>query len=429
MPEVPEQEAFFDLMEVAVGETLYWLRGASWVPAERQLPVSADLVIVGAGITGASVAYWASRALSGSIWVLEERTQPAMGASGRNAGFNLAGTVTPYPELRARLGREGACAIWAYTVDNNRRIRALLEAWGADVELVCSGSLHVATTEAEWADQRRAAELLREDGFSVELLDREALARLWGFPVAERFWGALYRPEDVRWNPARVVWRLLEEALRQGVRLALEAPVWHLEPVPGAVRLYTPRGVLEAGTVVLATNAWLGRLLRLLAGQVIPVRGQVLATEPVERLFEHPVSANYGYEYWQQDREGRVILGGYRWSVPDQEVGYAVEGLRMEVQLGLERFLREAFPPLAEVAVAHRWSGIMGFTHDALPVLGPVPGMERVWVAGGYTGHGTAFAFRFGEDLVRALQEGWHPQGALRYMDVARLLVARQKTL
>ncbi|MCS7082851.1 MAG: FAD-binding oxidoreductase [Bacteroidetes bacterium] len=399
----------------------YWFRGQNPIRGEGEIPAAADLVIIGAGITGASVAWWASRARLGSVWILEERPAPATGASGRNAGFNLAGTVTPYPELIRRFGREAARAIWAYTIENNRAVRATLEELGYDVELVRSGSLLLAASEAERADQLLAAALLREDGFPVESLEHDDVARLWGFPVPDRFWGALFNPEDARWNPAKASQGLLRSAQLEGARLALESPVWHLEEGSGSVRLYTPKGRIEAGAVVLATNAWVGRLIRELVGRVVPVRAQVLATAPIPRLFPHATSTNYGYEYWQQDQEGRLILGGYRWSVPDREIGCAVEGLRPEVQAGLERFLRQTFPQLADVPIEYRWSGIMGFSYDELPLLGPVPGWSRLWMAGGYTGHGTAFAFWFGRDLVRALQEGWYPEGALRYFDTARL--------
>jgi glycine/D-amino acid oxidase-like deaminating enzyme len=136
-----------------------------------------------------------------------------------------------------------------------------------------------------------------------------------------------------------------------------------------------------------------------------PTRGQVLATAPVAHpLFPHLVYANEGFEYWRQLPDGRVVLGGLRRLAIEEEVGTA-DSLHPAIQEGLEAYLRHLGVPAA-VPVTHRWSGIMGFSPDHLPLIGPVPGQDRLYIAGGYSGHGLAFAFLAGRMIADLVATG-----------------------
>jgi len=115
------------------------------------------------------------------------------------------------------------------------------------------------------------------------------------------------------------------------------------------------------------------------------------------RLFERPAYANRGYRYWRQRSDGRVLVGGWRDTAADEEVGEE-ERTTPRIQEQLERFLREH---TTEANVTHRWAGTMGFSHDALPYVGSLE--TGVFVNAGFTGHGMAFATASGEliaDLV-----------------------------
>jgi glycine/D-amino acid oxidase-like deaminating enzyme len=82
------------------------------------------------------------------------------------------------------------------------------------------------------------------------------------------------------------------------------------------------------------------------------------------------------------------VLGGGRWAIPDRDEGYYAEEINPAIQDALYAFLTTTFPALAGIPVAHRWSGIMGFSRDGYPFIGPMPGRPRLLVAAGYTGHG-----------------------------------------
>jgi glycine/D-amino acid oxidase-like deaminating enzyme len=158
---------------------------------------------------------------------------------------------------------------------------------------------------------------------------------------------------------------------------------------------------------LVCVNARVGQLLPWFADKVDPVRGQMLATAPAPRIFDLPIYADHGFDYWRQDALGRVVLGGWRNLDPGSEVGFD-DVLHPGIQARMEAFIRR-FPPLREVPITHRWSGIMGFSRDGLPMVGPAPGAPGALVAAGFTGHGFGFAWLAGEALATLVTEGQHP--------------------
>src|ERR1700730_2625375 len=100
-----------------------WGRGVG--RPELHLPLRADVVVVGGGITGTSLAYWLGR--GGADVLVLERARLAAGASGRNAGFLLARVASSYAGAVSAYGRGLAAEVWAFTMENNQRLAELLE--------------------------------------------------------------------------------------------------------------------------------------------------------------------------------------------------------------------------------------------------------------------------------------------------------------
>jgi glycine/D-amino acid oxidase-like deaminating enzyme len=142
-------------------------------------------------------------------------------------------------------------------------------------------------------------------------------------------------------------------------------------------------------------------LLGEVEGLVVPTRGQVIATEPIaERWFETPHYGRQGFDYWHQTPDGRIVAGGFR-DVSLQEEFTAEEVTTPAVQEALEGFVASlAGRPLR---VDYRWAGIFGMVFDFLPVVGPVPGRDGLWTAGGYSGHGNVLGFACGRLVARAI--------------------------
>ncbi|MCB9797235.1 MAG: FAD-dependent oxidoreductase [Alphaproteobacteria bacterium] len=366
-------------------------------------PVDCDVLVIGAGLCGAATALRLAR--EGVQVALLEARQVATAATGRNAGFILQGTAERYDRAVALLGRTRAREVHAWTVENHRRIAETQRAEGIDCDYQRRGSLQLAGSEIEEAELRASAALLREDGFDAELWEQAQL------PEVHRARGhrmGVFVPGDGELNPALFVRGVVEAAERLGARVFEGSAVLGLDAAtPGDVRAHTARGEVRAQAAVVAVNAYVGDLLPALADKVDPVRGQMLGTAPLPIRFDIPVYANHGYDYWRQDSQGRLALGGWRNLDPDTERGVD-ERLNDDIQARMSAFVADSFPGL-DVAITHRWAGIMGFSRDGLPLVGPAPGVGGAAVGCGFTGHGFGFAFLAGEALAELVLEGQHP--------------------
>ncbi len=241
--------------------------------------------------------------------------------------------------------------------------------------------------------------LSRSAGFDVEW--REDLP----LPLAGRYPAALFHPPDGVLQPARFVRGLARRAAAAGVEIHEHTRVESLDQT-------------AADTVVVATDGYPSGLLGELEGLVVPTRGQVIATEPIdELLFEIPHYGRHGFDYWHQRPDGRIVAGGFRDVSLDSEFTDE-EVLTAPVQEALERFVEaHVGRPLR---VDYRWAGIFGMVFDFLPVVGRVPGQEDVWIAGGYSGHGNVLGFACGRLVARAVLGERDPLLAL--FEPARLL-------
>jgi glycine/D-amino acid oxidase-like deaminating enzyme len=310
------------------------------------------------------------------VVVLEARTV-AEAASGRNAGFLLAGVAENFVAASRRYGEQRALAVWRLTERNQRLVRDVVDREGIDCELAWNGSAQIAGDDDEWAEVRASAEQLKKYSVRVRLLPEERTAIYDG---------------DGELHPVRYVRGLAGAAVRHGARLHTATRA----DTVAADEVRTARARVRAGAVVVCVNAYSQHLVPL---RVRPVRGQMLATAPVgRRVFERPAYANRGFRYWRQRSDGRILVGGWRDTAVDEEVGEE-ERATDRVQRQLDGFLRSHAP---EARVTHRWAGIMGFSHDALPYVGQLD--SGVWVNAGFTGHGMAFATATGELLADAVR-------------------------
>lgn len=378
----------------------YWLDGASPLAPSLTADATADVVVIGAGLCGASAALALGRAGVDTVWV--DAGAVAHGASGRNAGFLLQGTAERYVRAVAIHGRERARRVHELSRENHRGMAAEIERLRLHCGYMRRGSLQLAGSVEEEGDLLQSAALLREDGFPVEERDAEALGAVLtdaGFRLG------VHLPDDGELQPAEFVRGVATEAMALGVRLFEHTSVTTLHAdAPGDVRAETPCGTVRAQIALVCTNAAAGHLLGGLAGTIDPVRGQMLATAPAPPLFACPIYADHGYDYWRQDEHGRIALGGWRNLDPEGEVG-TEEVLHPGIQARMTEFLHR-FPPLRDVPITHRWSGIMGFSRDGLPMVGAVPGSPGALVAAGFTGHGFGFAWVCGRAIAEMVLEG-----------------------
>ncbi|MFN3596921.1 MAG: NAD(P)/FAD-dependent oxidoreductase [Rubricoccaceae bacterium] len=379
-------------------------------------PAGADVAVVGGGVIGAATAYALARLEPAARVVLVEAGHLARGASGRNAGFLLLGTHADYASAVDAYGREAARRVWRFTQENLALVQALAERVGPEaLGLERRGSVLAAGSDDEAARLRRAHALLTEDGVAAAWWDAPEAGEKTGL---EAYAGALFVPEGGALDPVRLVRALAW----QSTALVLEgAAAADLRPASGGGTEIVLEGGhrLRAQRLVLALNAYLPRLVPSLAGVVRPVRAQMLATEALPKVhLRAPVYSHEGYFYLRQRADGRLLLGGARHLHADEEVGYD-DATTPALQADLEAYLARHVPAAAGVPVARRWSGVMGFSPDGLPVLGEVPGLPEAVFAAGFTGHGMGYGVRFGFLVARRVLG--HSDDASDLFDAARL--------
>ena len=340
--------------------------------------------MVGGGVTGCSCAL--TLAERGVRVRLYEAREIAGGASGRNGGFASRGGSGPYAVIRTRLGAERARSLWRLSERTLLRLERL-----AGDAFVRTGSVRLAADEAERDTLRAEVEVLRADGFAAEWIAELSP------PLAGMFHGAILHPTDGSLHPARWVRRLAHRAAAAGAEIREHTRVDPRKP--------------DAEAVVVAVDGLLPRALPELSDFVHATRGQVLVTEPLDDVvFERPHSARGGYDYWQQLPDRRLVVGGCRdasFEVEQTDVEETTEVVQRELERLVECLLGRV------PAVTHRWSGIWGSTQDGLPLAGRLPGSDRIWVAGGYSGHGNVLGLACGDVVARAILGEPSPELAL----------------
>ncbi|MCX5659961.1 MAG: FAD-binding oxidoreductase [Planctomycetota bacterium] len=372
--------------------------------------ISADVAIVGAGISGVKLAHYLGKL--GVRSVVLEGGVVGDGASGRNQGSMNHGTSIGYTECINQVGRENARALWNLGLENQRLAVAMINELGVKCSYEALGFVFMARSdepgfEEEDRGYRSDAVLLNADGFHAEYLSADDLRADGQHPL---FVGGLRIPSDSQFHSGRYVAGMAQSVARAGhARIFDETRVLALDPDgPNAVRVTTSRGVVRAARAFLLTNALVPQFVPGLARGILGERGQVLVTEP---LSQRPCRGSYGaaMAWWREipepDGRWRLLFGGGRKrDEPDSlfrafdEKGAANPEMESEGfsasdahQRRLDAQFHLLFPQLKSARVTHRWGGLQGFTADSLPVIGEFDPKRRIHGMAAFCGRGNAY--------------------------------------
>jgi gamma-glutamylputrescine oxidase len=376
---------------MSVATAPYWLDSPYEPRPALSGTVEAEACVVGAGVAGLSCAR--RLAQQGVDTIVLERATVAGGASGRNGGFLLAGVAAFYNDARRQYGRERARAIYARTLAALEDVNALAAELGTGDALRRTGLLRLAVSEEEAEHVREHAETLRDDGFPAEVVERDDLA-----PALKRK-GLVgcFMEHDCALHPARWYRLLAGAAEEAGARVFEGSPVQAPVPAPEEGLVETDAGSVRAGHVVVAADGALPALVPDYDGRVRARRLHMVATAPAAPVVDHMVYARWGFEYFQQRPDGRILAGGF--SDVDAEDSYTDDDSGSPgIWARLDGYLREDLG--VEAMISHRWAGVVGYSEDQLPYVGEVPGRPGLHVMGGYSGHGNVPGFMSGRDLA-----------------------------
>jgi glycine/D-amino acid oxidase-like deaminating enzyme len=337
-----------------------------------------DVLIIGGGMVGACCAY--ECATHGLRTALLERQDLASGASGRAGGLLLKGATDVF-----------APQIVPHLLANQQLLEHFLQNTGAHVEYVRGGSLYIAFEE-DWAFTQDKVQQMCSAGLAAELWDavqlRSALPMLTREAVGGRFIAS-----DAQLSPPQLALAFAQAARQAGAELRTHVAVHSfVRDKHGVIAgVQTRDETISARSVILATNAYTGRLWPLLESVVTPTRGQALLTAPLPQSFPFACAANYDLEYWRQTRSGQILFGGCRRLEVGNAFGKGTDSTETtpEVQDGLKEALLSLFPEWrGAIKFERSWAGTMGFTHDYKPLIGRLPGHENILIGAGFSGNG-----------------------------------------
>ncbi|MFI1417628.1 NAD(P)/FAD-dependent oxidoreductase [Streptomyces sp. NPDC020731] len=361
-------------------------------------PLTCDVVVVGAGMTGAACALYAARA--GLAVTVVDRGPVAGGTTGAGEGNLLVSDKAPGPELELALL-------------SNRLWAQVAQELGRPVEYEAKGGLVVAGTPETLDGLRRFADTQRAAGVTADPVPADRLHDLEP-RLAPGLAGGVHYPQDAQVMPALAAAHLLRAS---GARLLTGREVTRvLRTADGAVRgVRTDRGDLHAPAVVNAAGTWGGELAAR-AGVFLPVlprRGFVLVTEPLPPRIRHKVyAADYVADVASDSAAlqtspvvegtaaGPVLIGASR-----ERVGFD-RSLSLPAVRALAAGATRLFPFLSGVRALRTYAGFRPYLPDHLPAIGPDPRAPGLFHACGHEGAGIGLATGTGLLIARALTGG-----------------------
>jgi glycine/D-amino acid oxidase-like deaminating enzyme/bacterioferritin-associated ferredoxin len=360
---------------------------------------SADLVVVGAGVTGISAALFAARA-GASVAVLERGWLNAE-ASGGNAGslhlqllswdFGTKAVGGGDLQLRTLPLQQQSIALWG----------TLEREIGADFEMATTGGLMVAETEAQIPFLEQKARAEAGVGITTEIIGPDRLRQI-APEVSPRMVAAAWCPGEGKINPLTATTALAAEARRLGARFEEQAPVTGIARDGAGYTLATPRGTIRAGRVVIAAGGWSAQLGRML-GADIPVKGaplQMVVTERTAPVLPCLLAHADRHLTMKQTRAGTVLIGG-AWTAETGPGGQArVLPGSLEGNLWVAA---RSVPAVGGLRVLRSWAA-MNIDIDGAPLIGPLPGHPRIAVAA--TANGYTLGPLMGREAARAALHG-----------------------
>jgi glycine oxidase len=356
---------------------------------------SADIIIVGGGVIGLSVAWHLAR--RGESVVVLERGQLGSQASGAAAGMlaPLAEGKGPGPLVDL-----GLASLACYP----SLVNSLREETGLDPEFAGPGMLRVALDER--ADQALRAAFAWQSGagLPLTLLTAEEARRLEpALSPATRL--AVLSTAEKHVEPWRLVRALALATVRRGGRILEDTPVTGFEFGPGepgqrVTAVGTTAGQVPCGRVVIAGGAWTEGIARWLDASlpIFPVRGQILALACLPPQLRHTVYTPGGYLVPKTN--GRVVVGA-----TEEHAGFASHPTAAGVQ-GLLRMARELMPALSDAPFQSAWAGLRPATPDGLPLIGPLAHWDNVILAAGHFRNGILLAPITAEVVAHGLMAG-----------------------
>src|SRR5437773_560555 len=359
------------------------------------MPDTADVVIIGGGIVGSSVAYHLTEAGCANVLVVEREQQQGMGSTAKSMGGVRAQFSTPI-NIKMSL----------YSIDLFSKFE---EVTGHTAGYRPHGYLFVATSQRHLDYLKANLRQQQACGLTnAMMVTREDILKTVPQLIADDVLGGSFCPTDGFVDPYSVMTGFAKRARERGVRMWLETEVTGIDVNQARVAgVQTTRGYVSTPTLVNAAGPWAAGVARLAAVEipVEPLRRQIVKTESFSALSPRlpmVIDMSSGFHFRP---EGSSFL--LAWPDPEQTYGF-----RTDFDYGfIEKILTRAVkrvPVFADVEVNPRrcWAGMYEMTPDHHAIIGRAPGVEGMFLANGFSGHGVMHSPASGKIVSELILSG-----------------------
>ena len=364
------------------------------------------VVIIGAGMVGASIAFHLTRLGEKDVFILE-KSYVSSGSTGRCAGG-----------IRQQWSTRNNVRLAMRSVEWFKRVR---EDTGMDVEYKQGGYLILSFDEKEAEEFAENVKMQKEEGLEVEVLTPKQVKRRFPYVNVEGVKLATFCPTDGHANPHLANFAYIRRSVENGARLFTKTEVKEIDVSNGTVKgVWTNAGYIECEVVINAAGPW-SKDIGEMVGIDLPTesyRHQILVTEPLENMMDPMIISFSGNFYIRQTRHGSFLMGQ---GDKDERPGINRK-VTAKFLLEMVNKMSRRFPFLRNLRVIRQWSGEYNMSPDAQPIVGLSENVLGYFYAVGFSGHGFMVAPAVGEAIAE-----WIVFGKPKSVDVSQLSLERFK--
>jgi sarcosine oxidase subunit beta len=340
--------------------------------SEPSMQKSADVVIVGGGIVGVSVAYHAARARLGTVALLEK------GLLGEGTTGKCLGGIRTQFSTDIHV---------AFSIESLRFFEHFEEEFGVDPQFCKCGYLFLISREDTMNLFLGSVELLKERGIPVECLSVGEIARRWPYLSVGDLCGGTFSAFDGFAGPHEVLQGLVRRARQLGVEVYQNTEVVGIEVRGGQVRsVRTTGGTMETRCVVNAAGPHAREVGRMVSVEipVAPFRRQIFATCPFPLIDGlAPITIDFDRGWYFKQEGSQLLLAGPK----DEKSGFNTQVDWGSLEFACANALHRV-PRLKAARIMKGWAGLYAMTPDGHAIVGSAPELEGFVCASGMSGHG-----------------------------------------
>jgi len=364
----------------------------------------ADVVIVGGGVNGCSLAY--NLAERGVDVVVFEKKYLSSGATGAcGAGIRQQWSTKENAEL---------------AIESVKIFEKLSKELGEDIDFRQGGYLIAIHDDKEMKQAEKNVEMQRSLGLKVDILGPKQINDV--VPILDvkgmRAIGATFCPTDGHANPFKTTFAYAKAAEKKGAEIYTHTEVVDIKTNNKAIdAVKTDKGTIKTNIVVNAAGVESNNIAKMVgvALPIVPFRKEIMATERLKQMFDAMVISFKDGIYFSQQKEGQIV-GGI--PIPEERAGFKTTPTFSFIQ-HMSKTLTRYAPALKHVNMLRHWTGFYDVTPDARPILGETEGVKGFIQCNGFSGHGFMISPMVSKLLSDFIIDGKKPD-VLRSLNLSR---------